>query len=1125
MGENIYLADSPIYYVRKVKREMKVKHRKKSKIYMRFFFLTISVVFLAHVYSSKKMINMKAKEAENVTVNDGTQFEYELPLVSKTLTEPQLSGNSRFDGYVQSQGVKSILNVDSTDLGAFTDDDRSVIPVAMYKYEDDYLIFNRMNHNNKVSGNVGGLQVLKVNVNGDEIAQWTVGTTNVTTFRFQGGTFLGKDNTVFSIFNNGDTDPKGLRKHYSDGSKFMLYGVDASIGYTDENQGDDAILVNLEDIDSDFVARNDLRVLDQSGNEAKIASSIQMSSKDNRMNYGTFYFDPDDPSKSKWEVDITLQIDLSPDLEGVGAQTYSNSLIDPISIGKLEGGDGYYALVTFQDQNTPQQLSYTSLQIFNSDGSLRVSVPTNEIRNVNQTRYGESAFLFEEETSNELYYFEKGRENSYISKYNYKTNVQTIVQTFPAMTSLNFDVNEFDKNSDIPFFGTTTSMTQAFSGFGVNDNEVPTIISGVISSADDGFKVQSLSNYDSGLTSTGIQSDTIFQFVDKLANDSYFVSGGTSSASLASKIVYSPLDSSSTTNLSGHMMSFYGEMIKVDDFSPAISPNGSNIVVESDAEGDDLESQLLSGIDGNQPIKVFDTVDDVTLEGRNQLIARINRNPNDYTLPIDWKALGFENNQQVGSNKVSYFTTDSQRQTSVTSRYVNKVDSNTKYDQGIAKAALHAGNFVIDVADIGSLTKDKLINEATTNTYGHVFAWDMDTGANLNDSVVVDDEDFKALKAATKFGRFPLKYTITRNGEPVTNSTMVFVKGETEAISEDEKYLISAHDFSVATKDYPKTDAALTTMIHDEAKAKLFNVTTDTDMDLSNLVITKGQLPGANTAGSYVPDGKYKVLLSYGTIGTKSYVEKEITVTVTQSTFEMTLNQVYAEKTSQAIYSDLETKATVDNSPTYTQDYGETIQTIVDNLFSDEDRKLNYEGYETLVSTAYTVYVDGVKVTPTPIYVPAEDFTVEFHYTGQLKFKETAAKLDFGSIPITNSTTTTALTSDSDDMVSIINTDLVEKWRLKASVPKGINRSGDSHPFIGDLYYQDGKGEGVPIGKQAVLIEAQQDSDTTLLSQVKLRVNQTTGLFLRQGVGNLTGTYEGELYWILEDGPLPGKEP
>ncbi len=571
---------------------------------------------------------------------------------------------------------------------------------------------------------------------------------------------------------------------------------------------------------------------------------------------------------------------------------------------------------------------------------------------------------------------------------------------------------------------------------------------------------------------------------------------------------------------------YFGKLGLYNDYAPAIKTGKYSVVSQKElteaTTPEQLNELLLYGGGNKYPIEVYHTIDGNTPEKLEDLRRRINLNPRNLNLPIDWQNLGV-NTSEIGPNNGTFFVSDSQLLTTVANRTVNIIDNKTEYDEGKVMAAIHAENFVIDLADVGDLTKDRLTQLMTTDTYGHVLAWDLESGTNLNDSVVVDDDDFKALKAATEFGRFPLRYSITRNGETVTNETMVFVKGETEAISEDEKYLISAQDFSVATKDYPITDDAVTTMIHNKAKAKLFNVTTNTDMDLSNLVITKGQLPGANTDGSYVPDGKYKVLLSYGTKGTKSYVEKEITVTVTQSTFEMTLNQVYADKTSQTIYSNLETKATVDNSPTYTQDYGKPIQSIVDKLFTDEIRTLNYQGYETLVSSAYTVSVGGVKVTPTPKYVPAEDFTVEFQYTGQLKFKDTAAQLEFGSIPITNSLTTTALTSDSDDTVSIINTDLTQKWRLKTSVPDGINRLDNPHPFVGDLYYQDGKGEGVPIGEEAVLIEAQQETDTTLLSQVNLRVNQTTGLFLRQGVGNLKGTYEGKLVWTLEDGPDPAE--
>ncbi len=1120
------------------------KKRKRLLILLLFISIATGWTFVNNIS------NISATLSEIIINKDESEYAYKVPEPTNTLFEQALinSTNPLLTGYTQSSEIKSILTVDPTTLGQFADSYRSIIPLGVAPYGDDFIIFNRLNHNGYSEIGLGGLQVLKVNTDGEIIVQWETPVEPFTYgLRFEGGVFTDTKGNMYSLFFNGTTvasSPANDVRYIPDGTMFMLYGINPKTSETNENQNYRASLVNLDGINDDFKAINDLRVVRQDGNTGYVASTLyrpRLVGNPQTMQYGTINFDPDDPKKTTWDVKAELHADVQFNTDYLGAKDYTGKfsffgdVADPIAVGEID--NGYYALISQQVENSDPKYGVTSLQIFNEDGSLRDIVKPTDYRLINSARDGESRFLFDDKENKELVYFEKTQSKSYIKSYYYgdpelKQNVKTL-QTFPGMTDLKFEEGFNSSTKSVSYFGTTTSMTEAFQGFGPNDFEESgiqsAVISGVISGMEDGFQVQTLSLFDTGIAQApstsqqGKKADTIFKEVFPLDDKSFFVAGATTSKMLAKNVVFSTLNEFPNT-YSRYLMPFYGRVEKEDDYSPAISPGVDNVLVDIDGS-DNINTQLLLGKDKDKPIKVYDTVDNRGEQDQQELVNRINKNPNDWNLPIDWEALGFINDNKVGPNKVTYFATDSQRQSSSTTRMVNKVKKTTEYNEE-ATVAIDAENFVIDVADIGTLTKDKLIQQSTTGSYGNVLAWDLDTGANLNDSVVVDDADFTALKAATKFGRFPLKYTITRNGKPVTNSTTVFVKGDTEAVSEDEQYLISAHDFSVATKDYPTTEAALKALIESESKAQLFNVTTDTKMELSSLTITKDEkLPGPNINGSYVPNGTYKVVLSYGTKGSKSYVEREIKVTVTQSTSKMTVKQVYAEDTSRAIYNDLEMETTVDNTPTYTQDFGNPIQDVVDKLFTDKVRTLNYQGYDTLVSSAYTVYIDGVKVTPTPKHVPAEDFTVEFQYTGQLKFKDTAAQLEFGSIPITNSTTTTALTSESDNTVSIINTDLTKKWRLKTSVPDGINRLDNPYPFVGDLFYQDGSGEGIPIGEEAVLIEAQKEADTTLLSQVNLRVNQTTGLFLRQGVGNLQGSYSGKLVWILEDGPDPDEQP
>lgn len=239
----------------------------------------------------------------------------------------------------------------------------------------------------------------------------------------------------------------------------------------------------------------------------------------------------------------------------------------------------------------------------------------------------------------------------------------------------------------------------------------------------------------------------------------------------------------------------YGILNNEEDYAPAINVNDYVLIDKDNSEYVEtqvnnngwtpLENQLVTGsvnglISDDNAVKVYDNFDinyaavPITVA---EFTKKINRNPNDLSAPIDWKSLGFDLSK-LGGQRVTYFITDSQKQITSTSRNVNVVDNKTAYDETTAKAALHAENFALDLKNVSNLTADNLINQSTTDTYGKVLAWDLETGDNYNTEVTVNETQLAAINAAEKFGKFPLTYTLTKNGKTLTRETIVYVMGE-----------------------------------------------------------------------------------------------------------------------------------------------------------------------------------------------------------------------------------------------------------------------------------------------------------------------------------------------------------
>lgn len=278
---------------------------------------------------------------------------------------------------------------------------------------------------------------------------------------------------------------------------------------------------------------------------------------------------------------------------------------------------------------------------------------------------------------------------------------------------------------------------------------------------------------------------------------------------------------------------------------------------------------------------------------------------------------------------------------------------------------------------------------------------------------------------------------------------------------------------------------------------------TDVSTDSSKMLVT---IPNS----SWEPNNTYPI-----SVKVNSYT-KEIKVKLVTSKIKMTVKQVY-KGTDTPIYTNLETKLPVDNTLSSEETAGDTVTTVINNKISTGALTLNYEGYDDITVSNYKIYQKGIEITPTPTKVPNEDFTIVYEYNGQLKFKDIAQKLDFGSTPVTIDSMETPLTNSSDKTISIINTIQNSSWKLKASIPDGITQvDGQKRIFLGSIIYKNTNGTYQTIGQSSTIIETQKE--TSLYSQIDLKKGDN-GMYLHQDAGNYKGSYTGRLIWMLEDTP------
>lgn len=441
---------------------------------------------------------------------------------------------------------------------------------------------------------------------------------------------------------------------------------------------------------------------------------------------------------------------------------------------------GYMGLVSYGDGRKSGDLDYqrSTVQRFNSDGT---------INKVIDIAKGSKKFkvLGQLNSDNYYYYFEYDDamlENSYLKCVDLSNNSIEILKTYEPGTNLLIMNNE----NQLTYYGYTPNMTGEFQGF--SGYETGNVVIGVMDSS---FNISTANSLESNgsVSFTNIENS----YIDDEGFNHYFVTGSTRATDFTEAPVSQGLFPDN-----GSPMIWWGEMKIKNDYSPIIGSEANQITLNIENEDiysnnkdqnnyTSLDRWLIFGdntinYSSEKAINVYDKQDveatsiigDTVTKRQDWLNSRINRNPNAIENDIDWAALGFEDDGKVGANRVTYFITDSQKQTTSTSRIVNKIDSHTVVNK---EGALAAYNFAITLDELVNLTDESLRN---SDKYANLTAWDLDTGESIlslpaNEGIEIDAEQLADIKAATEFGVYPLTFKLNYGEEYKEVTISVFV--------------------------------------------------------------------------------------------------------------------------------------------------------------------------------------------------------------------------------------------------------------------------------------------------------------------------------------------------------------
>ncbi|WP_429948766.1 hypothetical protein IGJ55_002749 [Enterococcus sp. AZ170] len=614
---------------------------------------------------------------------------------------------------------------------------------------------------------------------------------------------------------------------------------------------------------------------------------------------------------------------------------------------------------------------------------------------------------------------------------------------------------------------------------------------------------------------------------------------------------------------------YYGTMDAEPDYAPAIKQgNGKGVIINKEEEAytssdknsnnwTPLENTLITGdLNGTtsdpNSVKAYDYYDidkAFTPITTDDFQKKINRNPNSLTNEIDWKALGFDLNT-LGPQKVTYFISDSQKQITSTSKNVNVVDHKTEYDEDTAKVALRAENFTIKLTDLqalqksGGLTQELLTGEKTS-TYGNVLAWDLDKGDTYNTEVKVDPDQLAAINAAKAFGKFPLKYTLTKNNKTITKNTYVYVMGaNSQQVGENGTTIFNTDPIELPWDiTSTLTTDALGTKVMTDGKVVAYDFETGEDITKTtvNKVATVSPIETDLTALKALkpknttdkPKQTVHYAIKRGTTeeSATTTVGTEVTVyyrfaTVTINFKDEDGNTLYDKNNQALTYKKGDKEITIAQITLTNQIVGETINfTTLDDITEPKTAAGNGTGYDFV---DYFKADNTTKVT-TPTAVPVQwkeasattdpnEYTLK--YKGLLRFLSIPETMTFDSKVIRAFDQESSASKDNspltvgDNRKTTGKGEVKGKWKVNVTLVDDfkLQEEGSTEKLLNILYYGNTlitKTEGTTI-----------KTNSTATTKTDIPLNNTSSFKLKIPAGQAKkGTYQATIKWDLLNAP------
>lgn len=699
--------------------------------------------------------NIEAKKEENnstIIIDKDTDTPLSIPKISTRLHEAELKNNLNYHDFVQNNLATRTLNKGNINL--WSNQIMSVSPIGTQKLDNGHYLLALRGTQKRMGGSITFAEV-------DE------------------------NGTIHNSYDDPDINTVDYSRIVSmlekigDG-KYLSYGFKTHNGHREElffevdlNKSANGKLSVTSFPALDFANSigypHEIRLfgIDKTSGDAMIGGFVSDSRPGSLSKFkipiGTFNLENKEATY-KLSLNNFSLVEIRNHYTSIGEKIKSSHII-PMDIVKLPNGD-YFSIINyydyFVDVGTPL---VSTVQVFDSTGKRKEVILPDKVAKGNSTGYDEGYVIKVENSF--VYYFIKDSNKSYIKRYNYEKNTNEIVRTFPKETYLKIAV---DDDGSVNFSGyTSTLLEDDFVGF----YDVPGnfIIFGMmeeINKSNGGFKIINLTPYP-------VNSNVLISYVDKVNDDKYFISGSTTASNFGTPVL------PSSPNHSPYFMGLFGSIVHKEDYSPAIyAPNEFSINL-NDPELQNpkiLDNWLLTGskkgtFSDPLAIKVTDIIDlknpilgDTVQKRQTWLNQRINKNFENPSLAIDWPALGFDLTKP-GPQSVNYFISDSQKQLTSTSRWVNAFTNQTTIEKEVY---LDAANFSIPLKSVKQdiPTEDKFKELAQTMSWNQVTHEIYEDGKNkkFSEKVTVNPEQLKTLQEATEAKPYPVDVTI----EIVSNS-------------------------------------------------------------------------------------------------------------------------------------------------------------------------------------------------------------------------------------------------------------------------------------------------------------------------------------------------------------------